>query len=102
MKRSVNRLRSMILFPNIATFTTDFTLDRNREEPHPQSTMALEGLIFSAIWLMCGGGKKQGIKQFTWIKVTDTWIIAARFDRFSNHYLVTKDIIPSNIKKNWD
>lgn len=62
--------------------TEDFTVDRNTEEPHTQSSDALTNII-----KICGlvdpwREKNQGIKQYTWIKTTEERISAARLDRF--------------------
>ncbi|KAK3528255.1 hypothetical protein QTP86_028493, partial [Hemibagrus guttatus] len=58
--------------------TTDFALDRNGEEPHPQSAKVL--LISQCSVVDVWREQHQGIKQYTWVKVTDTRITAARLD----------------------
>ncbi len=62
--------------------TLDFTLDRNGEEPNAQSATSLAGVIqklnLSDVWRE----HNPFIKQYTWVKVCNERISAARLDRF--------------------
>ena len=91
--------------------TTDFTLDRTGQEPHLQSAAALaqlgaeEGVV--DVWRV----KHPSNRQYTWVKMVDGRVSAARLDRiymshshsnrllnshifpvgFTDHHLVTLD-----------
>ncbi len=60
----------------------DFTLDRTGEEPHFQSSSILAQVIQVAdvvdVWRM----KHPSLRQYTWVRVLDGRVSAARLDRF--------------------
>ena len=60
---------------------TDFTLDRTGEEPHFQSSAVLSCVLKTDlvdVWRM----KHPSVRQYTWVKITDGRVSAARLDRF--------------------
>lgn len=61
---------------------TDFTLDRTGEEPHFQSSAVLSCVLKKTdlvdVWRM----KHPSVRQYTWVKITDGRVSAARLDRF--------------------
>lgn len=80
--------------------TIDFVLDRNGEEPHAQSASCLANVLkklsLSDVWRV----NNPSIKQYTWVKVNNERIYAARLDRFyisSNlkNRVVNTEIIPN-------
>ncbi len=80
--------------------TLDFTLDRNGEEPNAQSATSLVGVIkkfnLSDVWRE----HNPFIKQYTWVKVCNERISAARLDRFYisgnlKNRVVSTEIIPN-------
>jgi len=61
--------------------TLNFTLDRNGEEQHAQSSFCLDSIIkslhFSDVWREYN----PTTRQYTWVKVTNNRVFAARLDR---------------------
>lgn len=76
---------SLVLFNLLPCFlfmdNTDFISDRNVEEPCPLYALSSKTVIKQTelvdIWR-----EKNGVKQYTWIRVTENKISAARLDRF--------------------
>ncbi len=62
--------------------TLDFTCDRNGEEPHFMSAVSLKEIIIQYGLVDIWREKNKEIKQYTWIKMTDNRVSAARLDRF--------------------
>ncbi len=60
----------------------DFTCDGNGEEPHFMSTVSLKEIIIQYGLVDIWREKNKEIKQYTWIKMTDNRVSAARLDRF--------------------
>lgn len=60
--------------------TIDFTVDRNGEEPHNQSSALLSKVIkdfqLTDVWRI----RNEGVKQYTWMKVSDNIVSGARLD----------------------
>lgn len=60
--------------------TIDFTVDRNGEEPHNQSSVLLSKVInnfqLTDVWRI----RNEGVRQYTWIKVSDNIVSGARLD----------------------
>ncbi|KAL6484118.1 hypothetical protein MHYP_G00061630 [Metynnis hypsauchen] len=62
--------------------TTDFTLDRNGEEPHSGSAAELGGLLKECGFVDPWREFNTGVRQYTWVKVSERRVSAARLDRF--------------------
>uniref|UniRef100_A0A669BQM4 Reverse transcriptase domain-containing protein n=1 Tax=Oreochromis niloticus TaxID=8128 RepID=A0A669BQM4_ORENI len=60
----------------------DFTLDRTGAEPHLQSSSALSDVLRKINLVDAWRMKHPSSRQYTWVKVTDGRITAARLDRF--------------------
>lgn len=82
--------------------TLNFNIDRNAEEPHQKSACVLSNMVkilnLEDIWRM----KNPLLKQYTWVKVTDGRVHAARLDRFyisrdSRNRVGNVNIIPNII-----
>lgn len=82
--------------------TLDFNMDRNNEETHNQSSAVLENIIkkfeLNDIWRT----ENPSLKQYTWVKVSEETIHAARLDRFyisnnSRNRVCNANIIPNII-----
>lgn len=62
--------------------TLDFTQDRIGEEPHVNSGISLANIIkkcnFSDVWRE----RNSSVQQYTWMKVSNGSVSAARLDRF--------------------
>lgn len=62
--------------------TLDSTQDRIGEEPHPKSSISLANIIknfkFSDVWRE----QNSSVRQYTWMKVGNGSVSAARLDRF--------------------
>ncbi len=80
--------------------TEHFNVDRNSEEPHFQSGVVLSKLIeehdLTDIWR----NRNEGIKQYTWVKVSNNEVKGARLDRIYmsrsfNNRVMDAAIIPS-------
>lgn len=91
-----------IVFGGDWNCTIDFTLDRNGEEPQSMSAAYLAGvkkkLKFSDVWRE----HNPFLKQYTWVKVCNGNISAARLDRFyisqnMRNRVVNTNIIPNAI-----
>lgn len=67
--------------------TENFTIDRTSEEPHLQSSSQLSKIIQEIDLLDMWRIKHPQVRQYTWIKMTDNRVSAARLDRIymSNH-----------------
>ena len=98
--------------------TTEFTEDRIGEEPHLQSADCLSKLCIHLDWTDAWRIKHPSERQYTWVKVTDNRISAARLDRiyvpqtlrakliksciipvgFTDHHLITVDLCTSTGK----
>lgn len=99
--------------------TVDFTLDRNREEPHLQSSTCLSQLLNQSKLMDAWRVKYPIVRQYTWVRVLNSSISAARLDRiylsdlfssrllrsfiypvgFTDHHLVTIDVCTSTIAR---
>lgn len=82
--------------------TIDFTLDRNGEEPHAMSATCLAGVVKKLRLLDVWREHNPLTKQYTWVKVCNENISAARLDRFylshnMRNRVVKVDIIPNAI-----
>lgn len=96
--------------------TIDFTIDRIGEEPHPQSSQTLNTVIHLDLDLLdTFRVKHPQSRQFTWVRVRNNRVCAARLDRFyisktlsprllqcniypvgfTDHHLVTVELITS-------
>lgn len=62
--------------------TLDFTCDRNGEEPHFLSAVSLREITTQFGLIDIWRERNKAVKQYTWIKVTENRISAARLDRF--------------------
>ncbi|KAI4886392.1 hypothetical protein NFI96_001747 [Prochilodus magdalenae] len=62
--------------------TLDFVHDRNGEEPHPQSAAALSSIVSGFNLIDVWREKHPQVKQYTWVKVSEGRVSAARLDRF--------------------
>ncbi|XDV49743.1 hypothetical protein PO909_018933 [Leuciscus waleckii] len=80
--------------------TTDFTIDRNGEEPHSQSSMMLTKVLnefeLIDVWRMIN----KRVRQYTWLKVNDNRVSGARLDRFYlgkvwNNRVMNTSILPN-------
>lgn len=75
--------------------TLDFILDRNGEEPHAQSASCLAGVLkrlsLSDVWRE----HNLSTKQYTWVKVNNERISAARLDRFYMSCNLKNRVIPN-------
>lgn len=99
--------------------TENFTVDRNSEEPHFQSSSQLSKIIRETEFLDMWRIKNPQVRQYTWVKVVDDRVSAARLDRiyvsndfscrivdcfiipvgFTDHHLVSLNIIMSKCEK---
>ena len=61
--------------------TLKFTMDRMNEEPHPLSSGALSRLVTRLDLVDVWRVKHPDVKQYTWVRVNDNRISAARLDR---------------------
>jgi len=80
--------------------TTDFTIDRNGEEPHTQSSRMLVNVLHEFelldVWRMIN----KRSRQYTWLKVNDNRVSGARLDRFYlgkvwNNRVTNASILPN-------
>lgn len=62
--------------------TLDFTLDRNSEEPHVLSAVHLTGILKKSNLIDVWREHNPSARYFTWLRVSDGIISAARLDRF--------------------
>lgn len=67
--------------------TENFTIDCTNEEPHLQSSSQLSKIVREVDLLDMWRIKHPQVRQYTWIKMTDNRVSAARLDRIymSNH-----------------
>lgn len=61
--------------------TENFTIDRTSEEPHMQSSIYLSKIVKEAELLDMWRIKHNTARQYTWLKVSDDRVSAARLDR---------------------
>lgn len=62
--------------------TVDFTLDRNNTEPDFVSPALLKNVIFQNNLLDVWRERNLNVKKYTWVKISQGRISAARLDRF--------------------
>lgn len=62
--------------------TVDFTLDRNNTEPDFVSPALLKNFIFQNSLLDVWRERNLNVKKYTWVKISQGRISAARLDRF--------------------
>ncbi len=62
--------------------TTDFTVDRNGEEPYSQSSVTLLKIMHEFQLTDVWRTRNIGVRQYTWLKVCDDRVCGARLDRF--------------------
>ncbi len=79
--------------------TTNFIVDRNGEEPHNQSSMQLLKII-NEFDLDLWRSRNIGVRQYTWLKVSDNQVSGARLDRFYlgkiwNNKVMNVSILPN-------
>lgn len=78
--------------------TENFSVDRNTEEPHIQSSSCLSRLVRAADLLDIWRVKHPDVKQYTWIKVNNNRVTAARLDRIYVSKQLSSQIIDCSIK----
>ena len=62
--------------------TTNFSVDRNAGEPHPPSASLLSNVILESDLVDAWRKLHPTSRQYTWVKVTEGRVSAARLDRF--------------------
>ncbi len=62
--------------------TVDFITDRNGEEPHHGSSFVLSNILKEFELIDIWRRRNIGIKQYTWLKVSNSGVSGARLDRF--------------------
>jgi len=80
--------------------TLDFTLDRNREEPHAVSAACLAGVVKKLSLFDVWREHNPLTKQYTWVRVCNENISAARLDRFYLSYNIRNRVVNVNIIPN--
>lgn len=80
--------------------TTNFIVDRNGEEPHNQSSMQLLKIINEFDLIDLWRSRNIGVRQYTWLKVSDNQVSGARLDRFYlgkiwNNKVMNVSILPN-------
>ncbi len=80
--------------------TLDFTLDRNSEEPYPQSAKLLSSIIRKYDLFDVWRAKHPTVKQYTWVKASHDHISAARLDRFYISKNNSNRVLKANIFPN--
>lgn len=63
--------------------TLNVTMDRNGEERHPQAVDVLTRLVREYNLIDIWREKNKNVKQYTWVKVNDRRVSAARLDWLS-------------------
>ena len=63
--------------------TLDHVLDRNYEEPHPQSAEALKSVTDHFILVDLWQNAFHGVRQYTWLRTSATQVSGARLDNRS-------------------
>lgn len=61
--------------------TTDYILNRNWVEAHPQSVVVLTNMLKQHGLVDMWRDRNQGDRSYTWVKVVEGKISAARLDR---------------------
>lgn len=77
--------------------TENSSVDRNTEEPHIQSSSCLSSLIRAADLLDIWRVKHPNVRQYTWVKVNNNRITAARLDRMYVSKQLSSQIIDCSI-----
>ena len=77
--------------------TLDFTIDRTSEEPHPQSSQSLSGVIAHLDLLDTWRVKHPQSRQYTWVRVRNNRVSAARLDRIYISKSLSSRLIKSHI-----
>ena len=119
-----NYHQEQLIFGGDFNCTLDFTVDRTSEEPHPQSARSLRNIIMQMDLLDAWRVKHPQARQYTWVRVSNNRVSAARLDRiyisknlssrlvqsgispvgFTDHHLVSVDLIISpgeRVKSYW-
>ena len=81
----------------MGTGTAQFILDRMNEEPHPQSSNILGKLITHLDLIDAWRVKYPYVEQYTWVRVTDNTIRAARLDRIYTSQSIRSGLVSSSI-----
>ena len=77
--------------------TEDFTMDRNSEEPHLQSSRALSRIVTQLDIVDAWRLKHPNTRQYTWVKATSGRVSAARLDRFYISQTLVSSLVSSSI-----
>ena len=77
--------------------TLDFTVDRTSEEPHPQSSQSLHSIITHLDLLDTWRVKHPQTRQYTWVRVGNGRVSAARLDRIYISKSLSSRLVHSNI-----
>lgn len=60
--------------------TTNFLLDRNREEPYPRSSNTLQNIIKEFELMDVWRNMNKRFRQYTWVKILDSTVTGARLE----------------------
>lgn len=79
--------------------TIDFKFDRNRDEPHHDSSVLLLNMLIEFELIDIWRQWSKGIKQYTWLKVSENRVSGARLDRLYigkewKHKILEVSILP--------
>ena len=77
--------------------TLDFTVDRTSEEPHPQSSQSLNSVIAHLDLLDTWRVKHPQSRQYTWVRVSNNRVSAARLDRIYISKSLSSRLVNSHI-----
>lgn len=80
--------------------TTDFIINPNGEEPHPQSGEILSSIIKKADLVDVWRSRNKTARQYTWLKVSGAIFSGARLDRIyvsslNNNRVIDVSILPN-------
>lgn len=62
--------------------TENHVIDRNHDEPHPQSAEVLKSLVNRFNLVDLWRDASPGVRQYSWLRMSSTQVTAARLDRF--------------------